>query len=81
MIAYSKAQSYVSEDTDRTQQDYYDRYHSLVHRLPSAPKVLDYALFVPKAMYYFVARLNDGFGYKVISSHRSFDVMIIFQFM
>jgi hypothetical protein len=45
--------------------EYRARYQAHVHRLPPHPKLRDYVLFIPLAVYKFVNRLCDAFGYKV----------------
>lgn len=46
-------------------QEYRERYQAFVHRLPPHPRLKDYLLFVPLAVYKFVDRLCDAFGFKV----------------
>ena len=45
--------------------EYNARYRLHVHRLPPHPKAWDYVAFIPLALYKFVDRLCDAFGYKV----------------
>ena len=46
--------------------DYRAKYQEHVYRLPQNPTWKDYCLFLPRAIYMFVERLCDAFGYKFI---------------
>ena len=49
---------------------YRERYKANVHTLPSNPTPMDYIFFVPRALYKFVHRLCDAFGFKVRGDSR-----------
>ncbi|TFJ86771.1 hypothetical protein NSK_001859 [Nannochloropsis salina CCMP1776] len=50
----------------RTREEYSVRYKERVHRLEANASLWDYLLFVPHAMYMFMNRLCDAFGFKFI---------------
>lgn len=47
-----------------TPVEYREKYHLHVHRLPPHPGLKDYLLFLPLAVFKFVDRLCDAFGFK-----------------
>lgn len=62
-----------------TPVEYRDKYHLHVHRLPPHPGLKDYLLFLPLAVYKFVDRLCDAFGFKASCPYVWMDVRACFR--
>ncbi|GAB5033212.1 major facilitator superfamily protein isoform 2 [Nannochloropsis oceanica] len=51
----------------RSIEEYRARYKERVHRLPADAGFRDYLMFLPRAIYRFVDRLCDAFGFKFVA--------------